>query len=795
MTTHSPRPAAGTQNVGLIFGLLLLAIIGGDYYVLMHGPRIAQARLAQRTTELAQQKAQQGATSLVPGAAPSAAAAENLTPKQRLAATMARIAEQKRQERIAKAQEASAPVVGEGTAKGAVGLTNATDQGLVKAKTGTDALANAGTGIGNKILLKAAKFYQPYGVFLRSLLLLAGLTLVFIQKAPQDKPGQPKRRAIDPQALRVVAGLSGLVFLIAGYMLLSMGGYTPGFIEYGYPGAAVAVLASGGLVGLLWATTKKPAFGLSTERKKVETPDSIYFPTADGGWITIANPFRGTMVLGGAGAGKTYSIGEPLIEQFAYKNFAGLIYDFKFPVLAETAQKALVLAERRHKAEKEQKAKYAASAAGQLQAKVSAKLFQPEPEQEEEKPVQLHIINFRDLTRSEKVNPLRAADMPVVAFAEEYSRAIINNLNPSSIRKMEFFDISAVAYLTGIIWFYKKHFPQYCTIPHVVATAMYREYTHVLSMLETDIECGDQVRSIISAVQTKADKQVGAVLGTLQVTLTRINSPEIVWVLTPNEGAGEGFSLDLNNKKSPKLLCIGNDPTLKETFSPVVSCVITVALKLMNQQKKHRSYVFLDEAATIYVPGLEVIPATARSNKVAMVYMTQDLAQMTDAYGKDKMQVMVSNLNNQFFGKVNSLETAKFISEMVGREDKEMTSTSTGTSQGGTGSRNNSSNQSTSYQERSLVRVQDTIGLQQGEFIGQTVETGSTFFQGTISRTDATREQFPLHPMVTFGGPGEDPQEALSKAVMDNFLLVRRQVQETLNKHVNTLAGGTKNEG
>lgn len=80
--------------------------------MLMHGPEIAQARLAQHTTELAQRKAQQEATSLIPGAAPSAAAAETLTPKQRLAATMARIAEQKRRERIAKAQEAAAPVVG-----------------------------------------------------------------------------------------------------------------------------------------------------------------------------------------------------------------------------------------------------------------------------------------------------------------------------------------------------------------------------------------------------------------------------------------------------------------------------------------------------------------------------------------------------------------------------------------------------------------------------------------------------------------------------------------------------------
>ena len=407
----------------------------------------------------------------------------------------------------------------------------------------------------------------------------------------------------------------------------------------------------------------------------------------------------------------------------------------------------------------------------------------------------LHVINFRDLTRSERVNPLRAADMPVVAFAEEYSRAIINNLNPASIRKMEFFDISAVAYLTGIIWFYKKHFPRYCTIPHVVATAVHKDFKHVLSMLETDPECAGMVRSIVTAVEQRAEKQVAAVVGTLQVILNRINSPEIVWVLTPDEAKGEGFSLNLNDPKQPALLCIGNDPTLKETFSPVVSCIITVAIKLMNQQHKHRSYVFLDEAATVYVPGLELLPATARSNKVATIYMTQDLAQMTDAYGPEKMKVMVSNLNNQFFGKVNSLDTAKFISELVGREDKQMHSTSTGKSQGGGGGHgSHSSNLSTSYQERNLVRVQDAIGLQQGEFIGQTVETERTFFQGVISRADATEERFPLHPVATFGTDEEDSAATLSVVVQENYRRVSQQVKETLALHVNTLAGGTKNE-
>jgi hypothetical protein len=91
------------------------------------------------------------------------------------------------------------------------------------------------------------------------------------------------------------------------------------------------------------------------------------------------------------------------------------------------------------------------------------------------------------------------------------------------------------------------------------------------------------------------------------------------------------FSLNLNAPRQPGLLYIGNDPTLKETFSSVVSCIITVAIKLMNQQHKHRSYVLLDEAATVYVPGQELLLVTSRSYQVASIYMTQDLTPVYSA--------------------------------------------------------------------------------------------------------------------------------------------------------------------
>jgi hypothetical protein len=767
MSNQAPKPASSLQNAGLAFVVVMLAIIGGEYYTLLHRQEIAEARAVQL-------------------AEPEIAA---LSPQEKFAARRAAFAEQQRQRILAakQLQATTAP----GQPQRASVPTHASEVAITQQVDSAATVAKAGQSIKSKLLVRAARFYGLAGVYLRALLLLAAIALVFVQKAPTKVPGKPKRQPIAKKTLRIVLGVCAGVMLIAGFILLDIQHYAVGFIKLGYPLTAAAVLTSGGLAGLLWASNKQPDFGLTTERKKVETPNSIYFATADGGWITIANPYRGTLVLGGAGAGKSYSIGEPMVEQFAYRNFAGLIYDFKFPVLAEVAQKAVVLAERRKKAEKEKADKYTGSALG----KAAARLSCAKEEEPDEKPVQLHIINFRDLTRSERVNPLRAADMPVVAFAEEYSRAIINNLNPTSIKKMEFFDTSAVAYLTSIIWFYRKNYPQYCTIPHVVATAMYDDFKHVLSMLNTDLECGDMARSLITAVKQKAEKQIAAVVGTLQVILTKINSPEIVWVLTPDEfnpdvSLREGFSLALNDRKAPKLLCLGNDPTLKTTFSPVISCIITVAIKLMNQQDKHRSYVFLDEAATIYVPGLEDLPNTGRSNRIATVYMTQDLSQMTDAYGKEKMNVMIASLGNQFFGKVNSLETAKFISELVGREEKEITST--GSSQGSAGNRSNTTNQTTSYQERSLVRVQDTINLQQGEFIGQTVETNSTFFQGTIDRTDSTEERFPLHPMMTFAAEGADPAAALTKTVQENFLQVRQQVLETIQQFPNTLAGASQ---
>jgi type IV secretory pathway TraG/TraD family ATPase VirD4 len=240
------------------------------------------------------------------------------------------------------------------------------------------------------------------------------------------------------------------------------------------------------------------------------------------------------------------------------------------------------------------------------------------------------------------------------------------------------------------------------------------------------------IRSIITAVDMEASNQTAGMVSTLQLGLGRINTPEICYVLS-----GDEFSLNINDPKAPKVLCIGTSPTLADTFAPVISCLVTVALKLMNSQGKHHSYVLLDEGPTLYIPKLDQLPATARSNKVATIYMAQDFSQMKKEYGQNEAEAITSNLNNQFFGRVANLHTAEYVSRIFGKEDRLMRSEGLSNNQPNSlnlgldgrtsaGSTGNSVNYS--LQERNRIYPQELLNLEVGQFLGTTVETANPKF-------------------------------------------------------------------
>jgi hypothetical protein len=179
---------------------------------------------------------------------------------------------------------------------------------------------------------------------------------------------------------------------------------------------------------------------------------------------------------------------------------------------------------------------------------------------------------------------------------------------------------------------------------------------------------------------------------------------------------------------------------MKETYSPLISLICTVALKMMNADNKCPSVVLLDEAPTLYIPHLEDVPATGRSRKISVVYMAQDFSQMIDKYGKEKKDILVSNLLNQFYGRVGHYDTATYVSKLFGKVDvqydshshsKGTSSSSSDSNSGGSNSESTSENKSVSYswQERDELKVRNVLEFGQGQFASVLAESDDSIAQ------------------------------------------------------------------
>ena len=388
------------------------------------------------------------------------------------------------------------------------------------------------------------------------------------------------------------------------------------------------------------------------------------------GTVNIPNPYAGVFISGGAGAGKSKSIIEPIIQDAGRKGFTGVVYDFKFPELA-----------------------------GYVNTAYKNTNIKP------------YYVNFSDLSRSNRINPIAPELMINDSFAREFAFSILANLNPTMISKPDFWSENSTALLASVFWYLKKNHPEYCTLPHAMSMILQPNLESLLNTLDKEQKCADMIAPIMTAYANKADNQLAGVISSLQISLSKINTEEVYYLTTKSD-----FSLDLNNPNSKGMLVIGNSPTLASTYSPIIGLILTSISKQLNQQGKEKSVFMLDEFPTVYVPNVEQLPATARSNKVATILACQDIAQMVDKYGRDKADTILSNLGNQFYGRTTNPQTAQRVSQIFGKADKLMATESKNYDRTLIGDRRKGSGESYSYQERDLVKIQDVTTLQTGSF-------------------------------------------------------------------------------
>lgn len=461
------------------------------------------------------------------------------------------------------------------------------------------------------------------------------------------------------------------------------------------------------------------------------------------GWVNVPNPFRGTMVLGTPGSGKTRAVIYPYIMQHIEKGFAMYVYDYKFPDLTTLCYNALL----------QNMAQYPV-------------------------PPKFYIINFDDLRRSHRCNPLFPSLMQDIVDAYQSAYTIMLNLNKSWIAKQgDFFVESPINFLTAAIWFLRIYENgRYCTFPHAIEF-INRPYDEIFTIMASYPELENYIAPFSSAYEKGAMEQLEGQIASARIPLTRIASPQLYWVMTGND-----FTLDINNPDEPKILCVGNNPDRQDVYGAALGLYNARLVKLVNKKNKLKSSLIIDELPTIYFKGLDTLVATARSNKVSPCLGFQDFSQLIRDYGEKEAKVIMNTIGNVFSGAVSG-DTAKGLSERFGKIVQKRQSISYA---------KDSVNVSTSTQLDYMIPASKISNLTQGTFVGSVSDNIheaiklKTFHAQLL--LDDMRESRILPRMkelpVIYNFTDDAGKDRLNEIIQHNFLQVKKDIRDICAKEM-----------
>lgn len=440
------------------------------------------------------------------------------------------------------------------------------------------------------------------------------------------------------------------------------------------------------------------------------------------GWINIINPFRGTIVLGTPGSGKSFGIIDPFIRQHAAKGFAMMVYDFKYPTLAKTLFYQFC---------KNRKA-------GRLPQNCG-----------------FRTINFTDVEYSDRINPIQRKYIPDLAAASETAATLLASLNKGGGEKKggseAFFTNSAENFLAAIIYFFVNFHPvgfrngkklkRYISLegkkleivirnwddfnaidkdgnvvldfvddkgndistdedrmfvdlngfcytdragkkiriercwyedemgnevePDTV-TGEFSDMPHVLSFLGRSYDQvfnilmqDDKIASLMAPFKSAFENKANDQLEGMVGTL-RVNAARLVSPEAYWVFTGDDFDLKISDKGHPSYLVIANDPEKEQVIGSLNALVLNRLITRVNSKGNIPVSIIVDELPTLYFHKIDRLIGTARSNKVAVTLGFQELPQLEADYGKVGMQKIITTCGNIFMGAARNKETLEW---------------------------------------------------------------------------------------------------------------------------------------
>ena len=349
------------------------------------------------------------------------------------------------------------------------------------------------------------------------------------------------------------------------------------------------------------------------------------------GWINI-DPFRGTMVIGVPGSGKSFGVINPAIRQMIAKGFCLMIYDFKFPDLGQIAYYHYLL-----KKSKDSDYNYS-----------------------------FHVINLNEVEKSKRVNPFKKEYVKTLAEAQEMAEAMVSSLQKGSTSSGggsdQFFTQSAINFLSSCIYFFATHENgKYSDLPHILSF-MNRSYKEIFDTLFNHEELYSLLSPFKSAYENKAFDQLEGQVGTLKIFLSRLATKESFWVFS-----GDEVELKITDRNNPSIIILASDPGTQDINSALYSSVLNRTLRLINSKNNLPGGIIADEFPTIYIHKIDNVVATARSNRVAVMLGLQELPQLRQFYKKEVADTISAIVGNILSGSVRDKNTLDWLEKLFGK--------------------------------------------------------------------------------------------------------------------------------
>lgn len=469
------------------------------------------------------------------------------------------------------------------------------------------------------------------------------------------------------------------------------------------------------------------------------------------GWLNIPAVFRAVAVIGSPGSGKSFTVINNFIRQFIEKSFCLYIYDFKYPDLSTLAYNHLLRYKDRY-----------------------------------EVTPQFCVINFDDPRHSHRCNPLKAEFLTDIADSYEAANVTMLGLNRSWSQKQgDFFIESSVILFAAIIWFLKIYENgKYCTFPHAVELLM-QKYEEVFTILMARPELEGYVSAFVDAWKSGAVEQLAGQVASTKIALSRIISPSLYWVMS-----GDDFSLDINNPKAPKILCVGNNPERVAIYGAALSLYNSRIVKMINRKGQQKCGVIVDELPTIFFKGLDQLVATARSNRVAVCLGMQDFSQLTRDYGEQESKVIQNIVGNIISGQVVG-DTARILSERFGKIVQQRQSLNINREDKSTG---------INTQLDNVIPASKISNLSQGEFVGAVADNfgdnmSQKMFHARIivdtEKIKAEEKQYRPIPVLS-DFTDENGKDRMAEVVEANYYRIKQEAAQIVEDELRRIAADPK---